>query len=196
VPGQEQFLTLLRQALKNIREEQFFRDERGFQGALLQEFSKQLPNGVLPTDPISQQECQKRLPSHRIRIRPDIIVHIPFERGLTKKRDEGNFVAMELKRRATDKRAKGAFANLAQMKKALKYPLTVFINIDSEETHSALCPMSIANQTVCFAVRREDGTTVVRSAHEQREKKKVSAQNTVSLVPSAKTRGQEKARSK
>jgi hypothetical protein len=162
MPDRERFLAMLRQALEGISEEQFFRDERGFQGALLQEISRRLPRGVLPEDPIIQQEYQKRLPMHGIRIRPDIIIHVPFERGVAEGRDEGNFVAMELKRRATAKKAKGAFANLAQMKKALKYPLTVFINIDSEQTHAALCPKSIAGQTACFAVRFEDGRSVVR----------------------------------
>jgi hypothetical protein len=162
VPGQEQFLTVLRQSLENLREERFFQDERGFQGALLQELSQRVAHGAFPGDPIIEQEYQKRLPLHKIRIRPDIIIHVPFERGVAEERDEGNFVAMELKRRATAKKAKEAFANLAQMKKALKYPLTIFINIDSEQTHAALCPKSIAGQTACFAVRFEDGRSVVR----------------------------------
>jgi hypothetical protein len=161
VPGQEQFLTELRQSLENIREERFFQDERGFQGALLQELSQRVAHGAFPGDPIIEQEYQKRLPLHKIRIRPDITIHVPFERGVAEGRDEGNFVAVELKRRATAKKAKEAFANLAQMKKALKYPLTIFINIDSEQTHAGLCPKSIVGQTACFAVRFEDGRSVV-----------------------------------
>jgi hypothetical protein len=162
MPSQKQFLTLLRQSLENIREEQLFKDERGFQGALLQELGRRLPEGVRPEDPMLQQEYQKRLLRHGIRIRPDIVIHVPFERGVTKNREEGNVAAMELKRRATNKTAKGAFGNLVKMKKALKYPLTIFINIDSDETHVALCPKSIAGQTVCFSVRLEDGRSVVR----------------------------------
>ena len=119
------------------------------------------PCGVLPDDPIIQQEYQKSLGLHGIG--PDIIVHIPFERGLSERRDEGNFVAIELKRRATDKRARDAFSSLSKMRKALKYPLTVFINIDSKETHANLCPKSIADQTVCFAVRLHDGKPVVKA---------------------------------
>jgi hypothetical protein len=110
-----------------------------------------------------QQEYQKRLLRHGIRIRPDIIIHVPFERGVAESREEGNFVAMDLKRRATRESGKGAFANLAKMKKSLKYPLTIFINIDSDQTHVGLCPKSIAGQTVCFAVRLEEGRYVVRS---------------------------------
>jgi hypothetical protein len=110
-----------------------------------------------------QQEYQKRMLRHGIRIRPDIIIHVPFERGVAQSREEGNAVAMELKRRATSKTAREAFANLVKMKNALKYRLTIFINIDSDETHAGLCPKSIANQTVCFAVRLEEGRSVVKS---------------------------------
>jgi hypothetical protein len=48
------------------------------------------------------------------------------------------------------------------MKRVLKYPLTIFINVDSERTRSDLCPKSIIGQTFCFAVRLEDGKSVVR----------------------------------
>ncbi len=159
----EKFLALLRQALESIDEERFFQDERAFQGALLQQLGKRVKNGAFPGNPIIEQEYQKRLPLHGIKIRPDIIVHVPFERGFTKQRGEGNFVAMELKRRATRKKANDAFLNLVKIEEALKYPLTVFINIDSEETYSSLCPNSIANQTMCFAIRLENGTPVVKS---------------------------------
>lgn len=161
--GWEHFLGLLVQSLESINEERFFHDERGFQGALLHELNTRLANAAFPGNPIIEQEYQKRIPLHKVRIRPDIIIHVPFERGLADERDEGNFVAMELKRRATVKRAKDAFASLAQMKKALKYPLTIFINIDSDQTHSKLCPKGIAGQTPCFAVRFEDGKSIVRS---------------------------------
>jgi hypothetical protein len=163
MPDRKPFLALLQQALENIHEEQLFQDERGFQGALLQELDRRLPEGRRPEDPMLQQEYQKRLFRHGIRIRPDIIIHVPFERGVAESREKGNFVAIELKRRATRESAKGAFANLAKMKKSLKYPLTIFINIDSDQTHVALCPKSIAGQTVCFAVRLEEGRSVVRT---------------------------------
>jgi len=168
----EHFLTVLRDALGNIGEARLFQDERGYQGELLQELGRRLERGSLPGDPIIQQEYQKRLPLHKVRIRPDIIVHVPFDRGLTGSRDEGNFVAIELKRRATAKTARQAFANLALMKKALKYPLTIFINVDSEETHGAICPKSIAGQTVCFAVLLEGGKPVVRTAKGRLEEAK------------------------
>ncbi|MGO9074628.1 MAG: hypothetical protein ACLQEI_10785 [Terriglobales bacterium] len=68
---------------------------------------------------------------------------------------------MELKLRSTENEARGDFANLEQMKRELGYPLTIFINIDSDETYADLCPEGIAGQTVCYAVRLEDGNPSV-----------------------------------
>jgi hypothetical protein len=164
VQNQEQFLAILRDALENIREPRFFRTERGFQGELLVQLRNRLQNAELPGEPIVEQEYQKTIPLHRLNIRPDIIVHIPFDRGRAERRDQGNFVAMELKLRSTENEARGDFANLNQMREVLGYPLTIFINIDSDETHVAQCPEGLAGQTVCYAVRLEDGNPSVRAA--------------------------------
>jgi hypothetical protein len=73
---------------------QLLRMQRGIQGD---------PSiaGVLQDDAVIQQEYQTRLRHHDIKIRPEIIVHTPFERGGMKNRDQGNSVAIELKRKAT-----------------------------------------------------------------------------------------------
>jgi hypothetical protein len=147
-----------------IREARSFEDERSFQGALLQELAHRFECGVAPDDPIIEQEYQKRIVTHGTRKRPDIIVHVPFNRGLVERRDESNFVATELKRRASARKAREAFETLASMAEALKYPLTIFINVVSAETHSEICPKSIAGQTVCFAVRLEDANAIVQTA--------------------------------
>jgi hypothetical protein len=55
-------------------------------------------------------------------------------------------------------------AKLAQMRVVLGYPLTIFINIDSDETHVGQRPEAIAGQTACYAVRLENGNPVVRIA--------------------------------
>lgn len=157
-----QFIAALQESLQNIVEPAFYRDERGFQGELLQKLNACLGHGVLPEDSVIQQECQKRSRDHGIKIRPDIIVHIPFERGVVKGHDQGNFIAIELKRKATSKQASQAFVSLTKMKKVLKYPLTVFINVDSANTHVAMCPKSIAEQTLCFAVWLHDGKPIVK----------------------------------
>jgi hypothetical protein len=80
----DRFVTALQQALGDINEERSFQDERSFQGALLQELARRFERGVLPGDPIIEEEYQKRLRAHGLRIRPDIIVHVPFDRASRK----------------------------------------------------------------------------------------------------------------
>jgi hypothetical protein len=162
VHNQEQFLALLRDALENIREPRFFETERGFQGELLAHLRNRLEFAELPGEPIVEQEYQKTISFHGLKIRPDIIIHIPFERGRVERRDQGNFVAIELKLRSTESEARDDFAKLQQMWEVLGYPLTIFINIDSDQTHAAVRPEVIAGQTACYATRLEDGAPVVR----------------------------------
>jgi hypothetical protein len=71
---------------------------------------------------------------------------------------------MELKLRSNGNEARDDFAKLAEMREVLGYPLTIFIHIDSDETHVAHRPEAIAGQTACYAVRLENGTPVVRVA--------------------------------
>jgi hypothetical protein len=157
------FLELFIEALRAIRESRFFGTERGYQGELLSELRARILGADLPGDPIVEQEYQKTLPQHGLTIRPDIIIHIPFERGFTNSREEGNFVAIELKRRASRKQAEGAFENLRQIKEALDYPITFFVNIDSANPYAELCPRSIADGTECIAVRLEGGIPVINA---------------------------------
>jgi hypothetical protein len=84
-----------------------------------------------------------------------ILLHVPFERGETQNRWEGNFVALELKLRASAKDADVDFSSLSLLALKLSYPLTIFLNIDSSETYFKQCPAEIAQQTVCCAVRLE-----------------------------------------
>ena len=102
--NQEQFLSLLQDALENIREPRLFETERGYQGELLVQLARRLEDAAFPGDPIVEQEYQKTMPLHGITLRPDVVIHIPFDRGNAERRDEGNFVAIELKLRSTDKR--------------------------------------------------------------------------------------------
>lgn len=161
-PEQKIFVDALTEALGSIDEPLLFQDERGYQGQLLQELAMRFAGGSFPNDPIVQQEYQKTLPQHGIRIRPDIIIHIPFERGGLDDRRHGNFVAIELKRAAGRRTAIQAFGNLQAMKERLAYPLTIFINIDSNAPFLSLCPESLLPQTVCFAVALLNGKPELR----------------------------------
>lgn len=154
------FLAMVQEALEAIREPRFFESERGYQGELLAVMKARLREADFPGDPIIEQEHQKKMWAHKIKIRPDLIIHIPFGRGTTKHRRAGNFVAIEIKRRSAD--VPQAFESLRKISEALDYWLTVFININSQETHADFCPASIAKRTVCFAVLLVDGVPVVR----------------------------------
>jgi hypothetical protein len=158
----EQFLTILQEALGAIREGRFFATERGYQGELITELRQRLRQAAFPGDPVIEQEYQKTLPNHGIAIRPDLIIHIPFERKVTGRRSQGNFVAIEMKLRATPTDAVEDFESLVAMKEKLGYPITIFLNLDSAETYADRCPKSIAPQTVCFAVHLRQNEPVVR----------------------------------
>lgn len=146
------------ESLSAISAPRFFESERGFQGELLVQLSRRLQ---LSDSTIIEQEYQKKLKAHGLRIRPDIIIHEPFNPELHATRTEGNFAVIELKLDATPEAAAEDFNSLAAMLEALHYPIGVFINIDSATTHSNLVPDNVRGKIVCFAVHVEDGKTVV-----------------------------------
>lgn len=160
-PDSERFVQMLTESLASIRESRLLKSERGYQGELLAELKKRLNSASFPGDPIVEQEYQKRFREHGITIRPDLIVHVPFDRGTTGTRAEGNFVAIELKRRATRDEALGDFQSLEAMCGKLGYPLTIFINIDAPDTYAEICPAAIARQTVCFSVQLTEGNLTI-----------------------------------
>ncbi len=157
----EHFVAVFQAALAAIREPRLFATERGYQGALIGELQKRLDEVALPGEPIIEQEYQKTLPHHGITIRPDLIIHIPFERGATCWRNEGNFVAVEMKVNATAAEADEDFASLVLLKERLGYPLTLFLNIGAAQSYAERCPQSIAAQTVCFAVHLRQDMPVI-----------------------------------
>jgi hypothetical protein len=57
----------------------------------------------------------------------------------------------ELKRKASAKEATEDFANLATMLDILEYPLGVFVNIGSRQTHANLVPTQGRGRIVIFA---------------------------------------------
>jgi hypothetical protein len=155
----EQFLAIFQEALGAIREARFFATERGYQGELIAELRQRLHQADFPGDPVIEQEYQETLPNHGIAIRPDLIIHIPFDRKVTEKRSQGNFVAVEIKRRASPAEAAEDFESLVAMKEQLNYPITIFLNLDAAETYASRCPVSIASQTsvsrFSFAMTRQ-----------------------------------------
>jgi hypothetical protein len=145
-------LQTIRSALLGITNPRFYDTERGFQGELLAELRNRLP--ALELDgAIVEQEYQKRIPDHGFRIRPDIIIHTPFEDTNFTSRTNGNFVVIELKHRANRNKARADYHNLSRMCQELCYPLAIFINIDSDETFIDECPLPVQSQIYSFAVK-------------------------------------------
>jgi hypothetical protein len=47
---------------------------------------------VYPNEAILEEECQKRLSAHGVKLKLDLIIHIPIETGLSTSVRDNNFV--------------------------------------------------------------------------------------------------------
>jgi len=148
-------LAIVHESLASIAVPRFFETERGFQGALLTQLAQRIP--VLPDGALIEQEYQKSPGQHGLRIRPDIIIHEPFNPTRHADRREGNLAVIELKLNATKAQAASDFKNLTAMIDALHYPLGLFINVAAAVTHAHLVPLEARGRIVCFAVSWRDG---------------------------------------
>lgn len=146
----------IKDSLLGITNPRFYETERGFQGELNAELRSRL-SGLELDGAIVEQEYQKRMKDHGFTIRPDLIIHVPFERAGFERRSEGNFVVIEIKRRASRKSAKEDYQNLSRMCQALGYPMAVFINIDSDETFINECNHPAQGVIHALAVKLKNG---------------------------------------
>ena len=120
-------------AIKRIKEPRFFSSERGYQGQLVSELDRLLGDSADITRPLVEQEYQKRAKVHGITFRPDIIVHVPFERGVSPSRRHDNYLVIMLKLSAKEKKANEDFAKLSAICSALEYPLGALVNVASAD---------------------------------------------------------------
>lgn len=151
----EEIVQAIKESLLKITNRRFYETERGFQGEFGSELRLRLP-GLELKGAIVEQEYQKRIPDHGFQIRPDLIIHIPFEETEHSSRSEGNFAVIEFKRRASRMNAKADYENLHKMCEKLGYPLAVFINIDSEETYIEECIQPSHAKIYAFSVVLKD----------------------------------------
>ena len=149
------------EALGRVVNARLFETERGFQGALHANLEAVLGR-ALPPEAIIEQEYQKRIRSHGIRRRPDIIIHVPTPPGGD--RTDGNFAVLALKRRATQGKAWRDFEALDDMFERLHYPFGAFINIGSDRDHAERYSGRFPERIHFFAVWRDNGTTHVSHA--------------------------------
>lgn len=130
----DKLLNIVCESLATINHPHFYKTERGFQGAFLAELGLRLPT-LQWEGTIVEQEYQKRMRDHGIKIRPDIIIHVPFEDGRHNSRREGNFVVFELKLNATPQDALSDYDHLSRICEVLKFLAGIFINMGSNSTH-------------------------------------------------------------
>lgn len=159
--NKSQLLEIFRKSIRSIKDIRFYSTERGYQGQLVAELSKRLQRAKLNGDPIVEEEYQKRFKHHGIRKRPDIIVHIPYERGFYKNRTKGNFIVIQLKLEATSNKAVDDFKKLDLIFEKLHYPLGIFLNISSNRTYRDLYKGLYLSRLHCFAVKLIDNTAVI-----------------------------------
>lgn len=150
----EEIISNIHESLAACSHPRFFETERGFQGQLLVELSKRI---LLPDQAIIEQEYQKRLEVHGLRIRPDIIIHEPYDPIRHPSRTDGNMVVVELKLNANAMQAKEDFESLETMLEVLHYDLGCFINIGSTDTHIAQIPRRMKERIISFAVTYTEG---------------------------------------
>jgi len=148
----------VRDALQSITAPRLFETERGYQGALLGQLDRRLQ---LPARVIVEQEYQKQAGRHGVTIRPDIIIHEPFDPERFADRTQGNVAVIELKLRSTAAEAADDFMSLGLMLDELRYPLGIFINIGAERTWAELLPQALHGRVACFAVRLQDTAVTV-----------------------------------
>jgi hypothetical protein len=146
----DDLLSRIEVALQSITHPRFFETERGFQGQLVAALVNVVP--VLMPAAVVEQEYQKRLELHGLRVRPDIIIHEPFDATRHTSRQDGNVAVIELKLNASAAAAKEDFSSLIAMMEALAYPAGVFVNIAANETHAASLPDEAKGRVACFAV--------------------------------------------
>lgn len=153
-------IPLIIEALQRVEHPRFFENERGFQG----QFQANLQiAGAAPPNAIVEEEHQKTRTRHRIRRRPDIIIHIPTPDGGNRR--AGNFAVFNLKRAAGPAAAVKDFVALDALIEALDYELAAFVNIAGERTHADRYHGRFRDRIHFFSVWRDGNDTRVRHAH-------------------------------
>lgn len=158
----ERMIGIISNCLSAVTQRRFYETERGFQGEFLANLRTALPGAGLPGEAIVEQEYQKRFHEHGIVLRPDIIVHVPALIGADRR--HCNFVVFELKLAAQPQDAAQAFESLDAVMGALDYPLGIFVNIASEDSHAGLYRGRFPDRIHCFAVQHVNERGQVKHA--------------------------------
>lgn len=150
----------IHRALAKVGHARFFENERGFQGELSRHLHEEM-KGSLVGNEIFEEEHQKTTHKHNLKLRPDLILHVPFDPEEHESRCDGNKVVILLKRRATERTAKEQIRELKQYLNVLQYRIGVFVNIDSSRVYPDALSSEDCDRIICFAVYKEEGQTIV-----------------------------------
>jgi hypothetical protein len=106
-------------------------NERGYVTEFCRHLSPLLrESNLYPDHTILETEVQKRRYDHfGVTQRPDLLIHIPIETGLTDQPNENNFVVYAFKRNGNLARTNIDFSNLDEMFRVLNYEIGIYINI-------------------------------------------------------------------
>ena len=150
----EVFLDAFMEAIRAIINRRYFSTERGYQAELYSQLRCRLKDiAQLEAGAIVEAEYQKSFTLHKLRIRPDLIVHVPREVRSDKDPSKDNFCVIEMKRKASKNDAEKDFSKLDQLFDTLNYKLGIFLNIDSANTFFDCYTGNYEERLHCFAVR-------------------------------------------
>ena len=145
-------IKLIHAALVRVKAPRLYKSERGYQGESLSHLRENLPSSKRLCDyPLVEQEYQKRLKDHGLSIRPEIIIHCPFDPDEHESRRIGNLAVFEIKLRVSRATAHSVYERLTRVCDVLDYQLRIFINIGSGETHYEDSPAAQDDRILSFA---------------------------------------------
>ena len=170
---QDIIITATVESIKKITSPRYFKSERGYQGAFYCNLFNELEqHGLLDEDRILEQEYQKSA-RHGLGQRPDIIFHIPVEHSGAEI-NENNYSVWALKANASKVSALEDFDKLEEMIYHLKYPLGIFININSTDNHIEHYVGKLHGNIIGFSVMlNENEVKIKKSWFENGQKKDI-----------------------
>lgn len=118
-------------SIKSINTERYFRTERGYQTEFYSILSNNIAGkNIFPQHTILEAEVQKKnLAHYGVTQRPDLLIHIPIETGITENANENNFVNFAFKLNGNVAASTEDFNKLDEMFQLLNYELGIYINI-------------------------------------------------------------------
>lgn len=154
-------------ALRQITVPRYFRTERGFVPEFYCQLTRQLEQvDLFPEHTILETEVQKNRAAHYgLTQRPDLLIHIPIETGLTQNANENNFVVFAFKLGGNPARVQSDYDKLEEMFQHLNYATGIFINIGAyPNTYLDTYNGNFRNRIHELSIATENGQTRVRHA--------------------------------